>query len=317
MSESETREEKSQFEGNPKEWLQLVKTIQAMANTNGGIIELLRVAPAKLSDLDSARLDGFVHKHIEPRIAGLWVDLDDKADIAESRAVIHVPDSSVIHITKQEGQYQKNGKHYRVFHAGQIWVRHAASNALATADDLKAMGSPRSEVDLIFGLNDIWSEEISIRGNEAAGMLHVPDLEVQVGAIITGSTVVENAVLSLGLFDSSNPKLPENFKYAQHRTVKYKIPEGDRNAGYEVIDELDWFRCDIEQTLIAEKDPLYLAGFKISLPDPLTSGIVRTFVWRFEAPGMETKERVQFIRYRLPFTLSIGSRGPVEIILKN
>ena len=31
MPESETREEKSQFEGNPREWLQLVKTVQAMA----------------------------------------------------------------------------------------------------------------------------------------------------------------------------------------------------------------------------------------------------------------------------------------------
>lgn len=39
MPESETREEKSQFKGSPREWLGLIKTVHYMANSGGGVIE--------------------------------------------------------------------------------------------------------------------------------------------------------------------------------------------------------------------------------------------------------------------------------------
>lgn len=125
-------------------------------------------------------------------------------------------------MTILEGHYQENGKHQYAFYPGQVWMRHAASNAPATPDDLRAMRSARSELDLIFGLSNAWSQKIDLKGQQVAGELHYPDLTLHVGAKASGRAPVINAVLSLGLFDSANPRFPPGqFAYAEKRTVRY------------------------------------------------------------------------------------------------
>ena len=135
--ESESREEKSRFDGTPREWLRLVKTITSMANTGGGVL-LLGTVGCDVTQLDSARVDGRVHSFVAPRIEGLSVDLDMDDTEKSFSVAIHIPDSpSKPHLIRKEGQYQDSeGRHHFEFHSGQVWVRHAASNAPATQDDI-------------------------------------------------------------------------------------------------------------------------------------------------------------------------------------
>lgn len=52
LGEKEDLEYKSKFDGSEKEWLKLIKTIVAMANKFGGIIEYEKIS-TKLSDFDT------------------------------------------------------------------------------------------------------------------------------------------------------------------------------------------------------------------------------------------------------------------------
>ena len=133
-TETEGHEEKSEFRGTPREWLRLVKTIVAMANTRGGKVHLRQVLDVPLAELDSARVDGRVATNISPRIADLSVDVD----ASTGSAVVNVPDSLFKpHLMAREGQYtDEEGRHHREFYPGQVWVRHAASNSPATSDDI-------------------------------------------------------------------------------------------------------------------------------------------------------------------------------------
>jgi hypothetical protein len=132
--EGEDFEEKSQFDGSKEEWLRLVKTIVAMANTKGGKI-LLKKINIDQSRLDSSRVDDKVNKYIKPRLGGI------RSEIQKDSVEIIIPNSSLKpHIFVENGTYpnpkppppEKNE-----FYKGQIWVRHSSKNEIITEDDFE------------------------------------------------------------------------------------------------------------------------------------------------------------------------------------
>lgn len=143
--ESEVREDKSEFRGTRREWLRLVKTIMAFANTSGGQLYLKGVhIPA--TEFDSARLTRRVESHIGPRIADITSELDVKEDSSSYDVVINVPDSKLKpHVITREGQYEDDkGRRHWEYYKGQVWVRHSASNAEAGPDDFERMFRQRA-----------------------------------------------------------------------------------------------------------------------------------------------------------------------------
>jgi len=132
--ESEEFERKSIYDGSFRQRLELVKTIVAMSNTKGGEI-ILESVEADRRHLDSASLDTFVNKYVEPRVVG--ITSDDRpllgsvnVEVADSKNKPHVFTSTVSY--KDE-----NGRSHIVFHAGQVWVRHSSGNAEAKGDDMR------------------------------------------------------------------------------------------------------------------------------------------------------------------------------------
>ena len=103
MPESEFFEEKSTFEwGLEGQQYDLLKTIIAFANTEGGTIQIKAVVGDK-DRLDFARLDDFCNKHISPRIGGIVGEF-----IEGNGCLVTVAKSSFApHVVAQEASYQK------------------------------------------------------------------------------------------------------------------------------------------------------------------------------------------------------------------
>ena len=132
--EGEDFEKKSQFNGSKKEWLRLVKTIVAMANTKGGII-LLRNPNINPSQLDSARIDDKINQYIKPRIGGIQSEIQKKqikAIIPNSFLKPHIFSENGTYPNPKPPPYEKNE-----FYKGQIWVRHSSKNEVITKDDFE------------------------------------------------------------------------------------------------------------------------------------------------------------------------------------
>lgn len=132
LREKEDKEFKSNFDGSQREWLKLIKTITAMANTKGGIVVLEKVN-INLSQLDSAQLDDKVNSYVEPRIHNIVSEKYGKKGIK-----IIVPNSRLKpHIFKRNGIYSEGDKQKFSFYKGQIWVRHSSKNETVTWDDFQ------------------------------------------------------------------------------------------------------------------------------------------------------------------------------------
>lgn len=132
LGEKEDKEFKSNFDGSQKEWLKLIKTVTAMANTKGGIVVLEKVN-INLSQLDSAKLDDKVNSYVEPRIHNIVSEKYGKQGIK-----IIVPNSRLKpHIFKKDGIYLEGSKQKLSFHKAQIWVRHSSKNETITWDDFQ------------------------------------------------------------------------------------------------------------------------------------------------------------------------------------
>ena len=132
-AESEDLEEKSAFAGSEKEWLELIKTIVAMANADGGVV-VLRAVTCPESDLDSARLDDRVNRCVEPRVRGIESEkMDDGSWVVRVGRY-----QEQLHMFKSERHYtDTNGEQKSAWHPGQIYVRHSSKTEPATADDLR------------------------------------------------------------------------------------------------------------------------------------------------------------------------------------
>jgi hypothetical protein len=135
MSESEQHEDKSHFDWEYGQQFALLKTIVAFGNLDGGKLVLKNVIcdPARL---DSARLDDFVNKYIEPRLGGI-----KSTCIASNTWEIQVQRSPrAPHVIAHEASYKdKKGKLKSAFYPGQIYVRHSSKSEAATADDVHSM----------------------------------------------------------------------------------------------------------------------------------------------------------------------------------
>lgn len=124
--DGEAAEEWSRFAAAPDDWARLIRTIAALANTTGGWI-LLRQVDGPPEELDTARLDERVHRHVGPRVRGLSSSVTDDGAIEiavhESSAKPHV----ITHA------------HAGLLHRGQVWVRHDGADAPAAPEDLERM----------------------------------------------------------------------------------------------------------------------------------------------------------------------------------
>lgn len=130
LSEREDKETKSEFNGTEKEWLKLIKTITAMANTHGGVI-IFEKMNIGFSEVDSAELDDKINSFILPRIHNIVVEKYKKDGIR-----VKIPNSSLKpHIFKKDGIFTEEGKSKSEFYIGQIWVRHSSKNEIITPDD--------------------------------------------------------------------------------------------------------------------------------------------------------------------------------------
>jgi len=130
-ADSETRAVMSCFTGTVEDWMGLVKTLVAMANTAGGRILLERVECSS-AELESARLDDKVNRYAGPRVRGL-------ATCARGAGTVEilVPESeSMPHVFKFDlADPGRPGSAH--FHSGQVWVRHGSRNEPATPEDLQ------------------------------------------------------------------------------------------------------------------------------------------------------------------------------------
>lgn len=135
LKESEKLEYKSAFAGRDEEWLGLIKTIVALANTNGGQIVLQGIA-IRSSEFDSAKIDDKVNSYITPRIQNISTSIDDKI-------VLNIPNSlSKPHIFCRDGKYHNSNpppQQLTEFYKGQVWVRHSSKNEIAINDDYERM----------------------------------------------------------------------------------------------------------------------------------------------------------------------------------
>jgi hypothetical protein len=135
MSESEAYEEKGHFDWAFGQQFDLLKTIVAFANREGGRI-VLNTVKCDVARLDSARLDDFVNKYVSPRVGGIA-----SKTVGEGALEISVAKSDrAPHVIAHEASYEdQKGRTRSAFYPGQIYVRHSSKSEPATADDVHKM----------------------------------------------------------------------------------------------------------------------------------------------------------------------------------
>lgn len=138
MSESDSFEEKSQFDWTPKQSLDLLKDLVAFANTNGGIIRLNQVM-CDHDRLDSAKIDDFIHTKAAPRIDGITSRCIDEA----TWEISVPPSASAPHVLTGDLGFLKNGDTKCIGWRGDVYVRHSSKTELATAEDFQKMFQKR------------------------------------------------------------------------------------------------------------------------------------------------------------------------------
>ena len=114
------------FGGSDHEWLELVKTVVAMANSGGGSIDLESFDCAP--DLVQTRsLDDRINRYIEPKFHDVTsiVNEDGSCTISVARSG-HSP-----HVFVIEGE--------GAFHAGQVFIRRDGEAQPVTGDELQRM----------------------------------------------------------------------------------------------------------------------------------------------------------------------------------
>lgn len=136
-SESEKYEFKGTFSGTDAEWLKLVKTIAAIANTSGGSLEVTLIEAVDRQLFDTARIDDKINAFLSPRIHNIT------SRVKNGTVLIQIPNSpSKPHIFIKTGAYQNPkilSRQLNEFYQGQIWVRHSGKNELLTKDDFDRM----------------------------------------------------------------------------------------------------------------------------------------------------------------------------------
>lgn len=128
-------DEKSRFGGQKNEWLELVKTIVAMANTSGGRV-VLRSVDCPPQALEQTRVDDQVNRYVEPAFHEITSIVDEAG-----RCTITVERSRMRpHVFVTDQSYQDaRGTVRDAFRAGQIFARHDGRTEPATGDDLQQM----------------------------------------------------------------------------------------------------------------------------------------------------------------------------------
>jgi hypothetical protein len=134
MSEKETYEEKPSFEWSREGEFDLLKTIIAFANCQGGKI-LLRSVAGDTKRLDSARLDDFANKYVSPRIGGI-VSTEGQDG---SWTIVIAKSSFAPHVIAQEASFQKGKRIKSAFYPGQIYVRHSSKSEPARGEDIQTL----------------------------------------------------------------------------------------------------------------------------------------------------------------------------------
>ena len=127
--ESEHYEQWPVFDGTEAHLLKLVRTIAAMANTEGGAIHVPRVA-GDPADLSAARLIQAVNRHVAPRVKGI-----ETSQRSDGSVLIHVDESfTKPHVFTNEATESDGAR--PLFSAGQIWVRRGSADCPAGGEDV-------------------------------------------------------------------------------------------------------------------------------------------------------------------------------------
>jgi hypothetical protein len=117
----------------------LVRTIVAMANTQGGRI-VFQSVEGDAGALDAERLDELVNEYVAPRLQGIAARAS-----ADGGVEIDVPESAVKpHVFIAELDYQSKGRTHGVFYPGQVWVWRSSRSEPAGAADLERMVRERA-----------------------------------------------------------------------------------------------------------------------------------------------------------------------------
>jgi hypothetical protein len=133
--ESETYEFKSRVEwSRAGKQFDVLKTIVAFANCHGGVIEIAEYTGDE-KHLDSARLDDFVSKYVEPSVRGI-----SSSKTTTGVWKIRVEKSPYSpHVISNTGNYHVKGRDRAAFYPGQIYVRHSSKSEPAGAADMQRM----------------------------------------------------------------------------------------------------------------------------------------------------------------------------------
>ena len=165
MDESDSFEEKSEFDWGNGQEIAVLKTLIAFANTRGGKI-FLNAVQCDVRLLDSARIDDFVNSYVAPRINGIT---SEKVGVPDWH--ISVPASAnPPHVIKKDVNALVNGKQKMLARTGDIYVRHSSKTEIATHDDIHRM----FQITLSFWLSKIGQAVQTLSLDVQEGQLALP-----------------------------------------------------------------------------------------------------------------------------------------------
>lgn len=177
-------------------------------------------------------------------------------------------------------------------------------------------------LDLVMGLTEAWHTTLRLSTFDPTTRTEIP---IHIGLRNSGRVMADVALLELGIFESHGPsRRPPYMRYAQDRVIRYNIGEGYRNEGLPVEDSLRWYQIPWNPTTLLQQyqplfetlDPIHIAEVRLNIDAGGQSGIIATWCWRVQAPGMASREGLTALEYRMPRTLTLRALDwPFEITL--
>ena len=204
----------------------------------------------------------------------------------------------MIDVSQGQGTaYQaKDLKHYMRFQYGAHPMEHHLIEMVRN----RGLGP---ELDMVMGLTETWDTTRSLSTFDPTTRTEIP---IHVGLRNSGRAMAEVALLELGIFESHGPsEWPRYMRYAQDRVIRYGIGEGYRQAGFQVEDSIRWYQIPWNPTALLQEyqplfqtlDPIHIAEVRLDIDAGGRTGIMATWCWRVQAPGMASREGLTALEY--------------------
>ena len=289
------------------------KDVTSFINSEGGVLiygvretddpESTGGAPIPVTSLDPAR-DGYSRDEItKETIESLITANVQPTPEPQLFAVteIELLDRVFFVVEVSQGQgaaYQaKDLKYYMRFQYGAQPMEHHLIEMVRNR-------GVAPQLDMVMGLTASWHGSVTLDTFDPSARTEIP---IHVGLRNTGRVMADIALLELGIFESHGPsRKPRHMRYAQDRVIRYDIPEGYRNAGFHVEDTMRWYHIPWNPTALHEEyqplfktlDPIHIAQVTLNVDAGGQSGIIATWCWRVEAPGMDPREGLMALEYQ-------------------